>query len=60
VLYAGGRSIKEVAADMTTTEETIKSYIKRARRKYRGIGVDIGTKILLRRHAIREGWITPE
>lgn len=60
VLYAVGRSIKEVASDMGTTEETVKSYIKRARRKYRAIGVDIGTKILLRRHAIREGWITPE
>lgn len=60
VLYAAGRSIKEVASDMSTTEETIKSYIKRARRKYRAIGVDVGTKILLRRHAIREGWITPE
>lgn len=60
VLYASGRSIKEVAAEMTTTEETIKSYIKRARRKYRTIGVDLGTKVLLRRHAIREGWITPE
>jgi two-component system uhpT operon response regulator UhpA len=60
VLYASGRSIKEVAVDMSTTEETIKSYIKRARRKYRGIGVDLGTKVLLRRHAIREGWITPE
>ncbi|MET0590364.1 MAG: response regulator transcription factor [Naasia sp.] len=60
VLYAAGRSIKEVASDMVTTEETIKSYIKRARRKYRAIGVDLGTKNLLRRHAIREGWITPE
>ncbi|MFD1714091.1 response regulator [Amnibacterium flavum] len=60
VLYAAGRSIKEVASDMDTTEETIKSYIKRARRKYRAIGIDLGTKNLLRRHAIREGWITPE
>ncbi|WP_213813939.1 response regulator transcription factor [Glaciihabitans sp. dw_435] len=60
VLYAGGRSIKEVAVDMTTTEETVKSYIKRARRKYRDIGIDVGTRILLRRHGIREGWLSPE
>lgn len=60
VLYAGGRSIKEVASIMTTTEETVKSYIKRARRKYRQVGVDLGTRILLRRHGIREGWIAPE
>ncbi|HEV7949007.1 MAG TPA: response regulator transcription factor [Glaciihabitans sp.] len=60
VLYAGGRSIKEVAYDMETTEETVKSYIKRGRRKYREIGIDVGTRILLRRHGIREGWLSPE
>lgn len=60
VLYAAGRSIKEVAAEMETTEETVKSYIKRSRRKYRAVGIDVGTKILLRRHGIREGWLTPE
>ncbi len=60
VLYASGRSIKEVADEMTTTEETVKSYIKRARRKYRTIGIDVGTKILLRRRGIHEGWLTPE
>ncbi|MET4781725.1 response regulator transcription factor [Glaciihabitans sp. UYNi722] len=60
VLYASGRSIREVARDMGTTEETVKSYIKRGRRKYREIGIDLGTKILLRRHGIREGWLTPE
>jgi DNA-binding NarL/FixJ family response regulator len=59
-LYASGRSIREVANDMGTTEETVKSYIKRGRRKYRDIGLDLGTKILLRRHGIREGWLTPE
>jgi two-component system uhpT operon response regulator UhpA len=60
VLYASGLSIREVAHDMGTTDETVKSYIKRGRRKYRQIGVDLGTKILLRRHGIREGWVTPE
>jgi two-component system uhpT operon response regulator UhpA len=60
MLYASGRSIREVAIDMGTTEETVKSYIKRGRRKYREIGVDLGTKILLRRHGVREGWLTPE
>jgi len=60
VLYAAGRSIKEVAQEMDTTEETVKSYIKRARRKYREVGVDVGTRILGRRHGVREGWLTPE
>ena len=60
VLYATGRSIREVAEKMGTTEETVKSYIKRARRKYRDIGLDLGTRELLRRHAAREGWLAPE
>jgi DNA-binding NarL/FixJ family response regulator len=60
VLYAGGRSIRDVAEAMSTTEETVKSYIKRARRKYLHAGTDLGTKVLLRRHAIRHGWIAPE
>ena len=60
VLYASGRSIREVATDMGTTEETVKSYIKRGRRKYSELGIDLGTKILLRRHGIREGWLAPE
>ena len=57
VLYAGGRSIREVAVEMRTTEETVKSYIKRGRRKYKDVGVDVGSRILLRRHGVREGWI---
>jgi DNA-binding NarL/FixJ family response regulator len=60
VLYAGGRSIRDVAEAMSTTEETVKSYIKRGRRKYLHAGTDLGTKLLLRRHAIRHGWIAPE
>jgi two-component system uhpT operon response regulator UhpA len=60
VLYASGLSIHEVATEMGTTDETVKSYIKRGRRKYRAVGIDLGTKLLLRRHGIREGWLTPE
>lgn len=59
-LYATGRSILEVADAMATTEETVKSYIKRARRKYRDVGVELGTRSLLRNHGIREGWIDPD
>jgi two-component system uhpT operon response regulator UhpA len=60
VLYASGRTIKEVAAAMGTTEETVKSYIKRGRRKYREAGIDLGTKIRLRDHGIRAGWVSAE
>lgn len=60
LLYARGNTIREVAEEMNTTEETVKSYIKRGRRKYRRVGVDLGTRVLLRRHAVREGWLAPD
>ena len=60
VLYATGRPVKEVAVAMETTEDTVKSYIKRGRRKYRAAGIDIGTRVLLRRQATAEGWLSPE
>jgi two-component system uhpT operon response regulator UhpA len=60
MLYSRGESIREVADEMSTTEETVKSYIKRGRRKYRRVGVDLGTRALLRRHAVREGWLAPD
>lgn len=55
-LYASGRSTREVAEEMQTTQETAKSYVKRARRKYREMGIAVGTRTLLRKHAVREGW----
>lgn len=60
MLYSAGRPVREVAAEMETTEETVKSYLKRARRKYLAGGVDLGSRVLLRRHAVREGWLHPE
>lgn len=59
ILFARGLTVKEVAAEMSTTEETVKSYIKRARRKYRLVGVDLSDRVLLRNHARREGWLSP-
>lgn len=59
-LYASGHSIREVAEDMGSTVETVKSYIKRARAKYRAAGVELGSKLLLRQHALREGWLDRE
>ena len=60
MLYATGRPVKDVAVAMGTTEDTVKSYIKRGRRKYRAAGIDIGTRVLLRRQATVEGWLSPE
>lgn len=59
-LFASGLTIREAASEMATTEETVKSYIKRARRKYRAAGLQLGTKIELRRHGIRQGWLAPD
>jgi len=60
VLFAGGRTIREVGIAMGTTDETVKSYLKRGRLKFKRAGVDLGTRLLLKRHAVREGWIRPE
>jgi DNA-binding NarL/FixJ family response regulator len=60
VLYSVGSSVREVAAEMDTTQETVKSYIKRARRKYRALGIDIGTRESLRRYAAEQGWTIPD
>jgi len=60
VLFAGGRTIREVAAIMGTTDETVKSYLKRGRLKFKRNGVDLGTRLLLKTHAVREGWIRPD
>ena len=60
VLFAGGRTIREVGIAMGTTDETVKSYLKRGRLKFKRAGVDLGTRLLLKKHAVREGWIRPE
>lgn len=59
-LYSNGRSIRQVASEMDTTDETIKSYIKRARRKYRDAGIELGTRVLLRQHGVKQGWVDPD
>lgn len=56
-LYAGGYSVRAVAAEMGTTEETVKSYLKRARGKFRELGIDLGSRIMLRDYALRAGWL---
>lgn len=60
VLFAGGRTIREVGIAMGTTDETVKSYLKRGRLKFKRNGVDLGTRLLLKTHALREGWIRPD
>jgi len=54
-LYGGGEPVKAVAFQLGISEETAKSYLKRIREKYRVAGIDVGTKVALRRRAIQDG-----
>jgi two-component system, NarL family, uhpT operon response regulator UhpA len=56
-LYGNGESVKSVATQLGISEETAKSYLKRVREKYRAYGIDVGTKVALRKRAIIEGLI---
>ena len=51
-LYGGG---EPVAYQLGISEETAKSYLKRIREKYRVAGIDVGTKVALRKRAIQDG-----
>jgi two-component system uhpT operon response regulator UhpA len=54
-LYGGGEPVKAVAYQLGISEETAKSYLKRIREKYRVSGIDVGTKVALRKRAIQDG-----
>ncbi len=54
-LYGGGEPVKSVAFQLSISEETAKSYLKRIREKYRVAGIDVGTKVALRKRAIQDG-----
>jgi two-component system uhpT operon response regulator UhpA len=54
-LYGGGEPVKAVAFQLGISEETAKSYLKRIREKYRIAGLDVGTKVALRKRAIQDG-----
>lgn len=54
-LYGAGEPVKSVAYQLGISEETAKSYLKRIREKYRIAGIDVGTKVALRKQAISDG-----
>jgi DNA-binding NarL/FixJ family response regulator len=54
-LYGAGEPVKAVAYQLGISEETAKSYLKRIREKYRIAGIDVGTKVGLRKQAIIDG-----
>ena len=53
-LYGAGEPVKAVAHQLGISEETAKSYLKRIREKYRLAGHDVGTKVALRKRAVRD------
>ena len=59
-LYGGGEPVKSVAYQLGISEETAKSYLKRIREKYRVAGIDVGTKVALRKRAIMDGILVQE
>lgn len=59
-LYGGGEPVKSVAYQLGISEETAKSYLKRIREKYRVAGIEVGTKVALRKRAIQDGILTQE
>src|SRR3978361_1145077 len=50
----GGEPVKQVAEQLSISEETAKSYLKRIREKYRVLVIDVGTKAALRPPAIQD------
>ncbi|WP_298226796.1 response regulator transcription factor [Gryllotalpicola sp.] len=54
-LYGAGEPVKAVAFTLGISDETAKSYLKRIREKYRLAGLDVGTKVALRKRAIADG-----
>jgi len=54
-LYGGGEPVKSVAYQLGISEETAKSYLKRSREESRVAGIDVGTKVALRKRAIQDG-----
>lgn len=54
-LYCQGKTVNEVAADLSISVETAKSYLKRVREKYRAAGHDVRTKVALRKRALADG-----
>jgi two-component system uhpT operon response regulator UhpA len=55
--YGNGHQLKAISAELSISVETAKGYLKNVRAKYRSVGIDIGTQILLRKQALRDGII---
>jgi two-component system, NarL family, uhpT operon response regulator UhpA len=59
-LYGSGESVKQVAASLHISVETVRSHLKRIRDKHRHAGIDVSSKMALRSRALAEGLIVED
>jgi DNA-binding NarL/FixJ family response regulator len=58
-LFAGGMPIKSVARRMDVSQDTVKAYLVRARKKYFDLNRPAGTKLELYKRAVEDGFLRP-
>lgn len=58
-LYATGLPLKSVARRMRVSEDTVKEYLDRVRRKYTRVGRPAYTKVDLYQRAVEDGYLPP-
>lgn len=58
-LYAAGLPVKSVARRMGLSQETVKEYLMRVRRKYAAVGRPASTKTALYMRAVEDGYLDP-
>ena len=58
-LYATGLPLKSVARRMHLSEDTVKEYLDRVRRKYTRAGRPAYTKVDLYQRAVEDGYLPP-
>lgn len=59
-LYSDGMLTKEVSLVCGITRWSVLDRIRTAREKYRGAGIDAGTRVLLRIALVADGHLPPE
>jgi DNA-binding CsgD family transcriptional regulator len=57
--FAQGFSVRQTAALLSISEETVKAYLKRARSFYESVNRPAPTRYLLLRRAIEDGLVEP-
>ena len=56
-MYAEGMQMKQIADKLRVSEETVRSHLTQVRKKYRQQGINLNTKVAIRRQAVADGII---